>query len=194
MAEHSLWQMTLGEFRDAIESRSMPGCGAAAASSAAIGLALVLKGLRISESKAAWAERARLIERADAQLAALGDYADEDVQAFNAYLAARRDTAGEGALQAAVERINRVPVDTARCCLEALELAVAARGLTRESLHSDTDAGARLLHSGLAVVLLNVDANVRNLDDAGEREALARTREQLQTAADHALERLSASG
>ncbi|SDM29608.1 hypothetical protein SAMN05661010_03871 [Modicisalibacter muralis] len=73
----SVWNMTLAAFRDAIEPRSTPGCGAAAAASTGFGLALVLKGLRISESKRRNDEGAALIGRADALLKMLRDDADD---------------------------------------------------------------------------------------------------------------------
>lgn len=190
----SVWDMTLAEFRDAIESRSMPGCGAAASATAAVGLALVLKGLRITEAKAPDKERAALIERADAVLGTLGDTADEDVQAFNAYLDARKrardDKTGDSALDAALERINGVPLEAARRCLDGLALAAPALTLTRASLHSDTHAGARLLHAGLTTVLLNVDANTAGQAAGRERDRLIAARQGLQQCADRELDAL----
>ncbi len=199
-SNRSLWDMTLGDFRDAIESRSMPGCGAAAAASAGIGLALVLKGLRMTEAKRVDDERAALIEQADALLARLVGYADEDAEAFNNYLAALKQPQDsdaqaaerDKALAAANERINRVPLDTARACLDALALSHRGLLLTADNLQSDTRAGARLLHAGLSAVLLNVDANRAGLRDAQQRDELGGVRRELQADADRELERLAA--
>lgn len=195
-APTSVWDMSLAAFRDAIETRSMPGCGAAAAASAGFGLALMLKGLRISESKAPDVQRAALIERADALLEELGRYADEDIEAFDAYMAALRgprDSAREGirrdqAIERAALQANRIPLATAQLCRDALELTVAALPLTAANLHSDTIAGGLLLHSGLSGVLLNVDANIESLPDAAQREAAARSRKSLQHDADRRVE------
>lgn len=193
-ASTSLWDMSLAGFRNAIESRSTPGCGAAAAASAGLGLALVLKGLRITAGKHDGApdEMRRAIERADVLLAKLGDYADEDVDAFEAYLAAVKLPHDDGAqrerreraIARAAERANAVPLGAARVCHEGLVLSVAALALTADNLKSDTRAGALMLHSGLSALLLGVDANLASLDDAGEREALARSRNDLQEDAD----------
>ncbi|WP_129139335.1 cyclodeaminase/cyclohydrolase family protein [Modicisalibacter coralii] len=193
-ASTSLWEMTLAGFRDAIESRSTPGCGAAAAASAGLGMALVLKGLRITRDKHDDAPEAmhQAIERADALLAQLGDYADEDVEAFEAYLVAVKlphaDDAQrerrEHAIARAAERANDVPLGAARVCHEGLVLSVEALALTADNLQSDTRAGALMLHSGLSALLLGVEANLASLDDADEREALARSRDALQEAAD----------
>ena len=190
----SLAAMTLGEFRDDIESRSMPGCGAVAANAAANGLSLALKGLRLSKPRDGSQTHANLIERADVLIDELGGYADEDVAAFQAYLAARKQ-AGEGehsdALDDAVERINQVPLATARACRRALELTLEANEHTRTALQSDTRAGAQLLHAGLCMVLLNVDANIDGLDDETEQAQLREERHELQRRADALLARLA---
>ena len=193
----SLAAMTLGEFRDDIESRAMPGCGAVAANAAANGLSLALKGLRLSKPRDGSQTHANLIERADVLIDELGGYADEDVAAFQAYLAARKQ-AGEGehseALDDAVERINQVPLATARACRRALELTLEASEHTRTALQSDTRAGAQLLHAGLCMVLLNVDANIDTLDNAEQREALAKERVALQANADRLLDGMATNG
>jgi formiminotetrahydrofolate cyclodeaminase len=195
-AGKSLAAMTLGGFREDIESRSMPGCGAVAANAAANGLSLVLKGLRLSKPRGDSGDseaHADLIDRADRLVEELGGYADEDVAAFKAYLAARKqteDSEHSDALDAAVERINQVPLDTARACRRALELTLEANEHTRAALQSDTHAGARLLHAGLCMVLLNVDANIDTLDNAEQRETLAEERVALQANADRLLDRL----
>ena len=193
-ADESLAQMTLGEFREDIESRSMPGCGAVAANAAANGLSLALKGLRLSKPRDGSQTHANLIERADVLIDELGGYADEDVAAFQAYLAARKQ-AGEGehseALDDAVERINQVPLNTARACRRALELTLEAKEHTRTALQSDTRAGAQLLHAGLCMVLLNVDANIDSLNDEDERAQLRSERGELRRQADALLGRLT---
>ncbi|WP_423820634.1 cyclodeaminase/cyclohydrolase family protein [Salinisphaera sp. SPP-AMP-43] len=191
----SLWNMTLGAFRDDIESRSMPGCGAAAASSAANGLALVLKGLRLSADDETAASRDRLIEQADVCVDALAGYADEDVAAFQDYLAARKaasDPDRDSAVAEAGQRITQVPVDTARACLEGLALSRQAMAYTKPALQSDTRAGAQLLHAGLSMVLLNVDANTAQLDDPQASDALRQERQRLQADADRYLAALTA--
>lgn len=188
----SVWSMSLAEFRNAIVSRSTPGCGAAAAATADMGLALVMKGLKISQSHERDARRVELIERAEALLGKLGAYADEDVRAFETYMAAmqhpscseiearqRHQAIGRAAIQA-----NRVPLVTAEVCLEALAVAVAALPLVTTHLRSDVTAGGLLLHSGLSSALLNVDANLSSLHDASQQDAAAHARHRLQQDAD----------
>ena len=193
MATSTIAQMTLAEFSDDIQSRAMPGCGAVAANAAANGLALVLKGLRLTQSNDDDGSAQRLIEQGQRRLEQLGDYADEDIAAFKAYLAAKKhadENDSEQALERAVERINQVPLDTARCCLEALEYSEQAIGDIKAALQSDARAGAQLVHAGLSMVLINVDTNIDGLEDEAERRQLAGQRAALQAEADRLLERL----
>jgi formiminotetrahydrofolate cyclodeaminase len=194
MSKTSIAQMTLGAFRDDIESRAMPGCGAVAANAAANGLALVLKGLRLTQARNEDKGRARLIEQGEQLAERLGGYADEDIAAFKAYLAAKKNAEedeSDEALERAIERINQVPLDTARCCIEALRHAEQAIDQIKPALHSDARAGAQLIHAGLSMVLINVDANLDGLDDETERRALADERAALQAEADRMRARLA---
>ncbi|GAB2788410.1 hypothetical protein GCM10027040_13290 [Halomonas shantousis] len=188
----SVWSMPLAEFRDAIVSRAAPGCGAAAAAAADVGLALVMKGLRISQTRQHDARRTVLAEQAQALLHTLGRHADQDMAAFEDYLNATqlpRDSRAQQqerdrAVAEAAVRINAIPLATAETCLEALTLATEALPLTVASLRSDVVAGGFLLHAGLSAVLLNVDANLASLDDDARRERAHRERQALQQEAD----------
>lgn len=188
----SIWNMTLAAFREAVISRSTPGCGAAAAATADIGLALVMKGLKISQSRQHDPRRAALITKAETLRDDLGAYADEDMSAFQAFLEALRlpaTTAQEQqrrrqAISEAGVRINQVPLQTAEACLDALEVAASSLPLTEAALRSDVIGGGLLLHSGLSSVLLNVDANLASLHDAQARTVAAHNRQALQGRAD----------
>lgn len=192
---YDIWRTLLRDFRDTIESRATPGCGAAAAVSASFGLALVLKGLRRGETGQDRAECAALIARGDAFEDRLARLANDDVAAFEAYLAAMKlphDTAEStarrnAAIHDAIEQASAIPLAIARTCLDGLGLAIEARAWTSSHLQSDTQAGARLLHAGLCAVLAGVDANLSGLRDAHEREAMVRERHALQQAADSRL-------
>ena len=85
-----------------------------------------------------------------------------------------------------------VPLALAHCCLEALELTVAAWPCTDAIVQSDVQAGAVLIHAGLSAALINVDADMTSLDAADAREQAGRTRQRLQTEGDALLQRLLA--
>ncbi|KAA0010731.1 cyclodeaminase/cyclohydrolase family protein [Billgrantia pellis] len=196
----SIWQLPLTDFRNAIEARAMPGCGAAAAVSAGLGLALVLKGLRLSDTRAPGVPRRELIARGDGLRDELARLADDDIAVFENYLSAKKHSHGTpqragreiGEMERAIESACRVPLAIARACRDGLVLSVEALPQTAERLQSDTLAGAKLLHAGLGAVLAGVDDNLEGLADPKERRALEGERETLQAEADSWLSRLSA--
>jgi formiminotetrahydrofolate cyclodeaminase len=186
----SVWAQSLVDFRAATAAgKPTPGCGAAAAVTADIGLALVVKGLRISESHGSDAARLKLLQAAEALLGRPGGFADDDVQAFSDYLSAAQngDLKDE---QAAARQACAVPLALAHCCLEALKLAVSAWPCAAANVQSDIQAGAVLIHTGLSVALINVDADMASLDDAAAREQAAQARQRLQLEGNGRLRRL----
>lgn len=187
----SVWAQPLADFRaETATAKPTPGCGAAAAVTADIGLALVVKGLRISEAHGSDPARLQVLEAAEALLGRPGTFADDDMQAFDDYLSAARDGEADDK-QAAARQACAVPLALAHCCLEALELAVAAWPCTDAIVQSDAQAGAVLIHAGLSAALINVDADMTSLDAADAREQAGRTRQRLQTEGDALLQRLS---
>lgn len=191
---HSVWAQPLADFRTAAAAdKPTPGCGAAAAVTADIGLALVVKGLRISEAHGSDAARRQLMQQAEALLGRPGTFADDDVQAFSDYLSAARD--GETAdKRAAARQACAVPLALAHCCLEALDIAVDAWPRTAATVQSDVQAGAVLIHAGLSAALINVDADMPSLDSAEVREQAGQTRQRLQSDGDALLRRLVEPG
>lgn len=186
----SVWTQRLAEFRAATAARQpTPGCGAAAAVTADIGVALVLKGLRISEAHGSDPVRHELLQAAEALLGRPGAFADDDMQAFDDYLSAARHGEVEDK-QAAARQACAVPLALAHCCLEALELAVDAWPRTDPIVQSDAQAGAVLIHAGLSAALINVDADMASLDDAAAQDQVGRTRRRLQSEGDALLRRL----
>lgn len=188
--EASIWTQRLADFRAATAANQpTPGCGAAAAVTADIGLALVLKGLRISEAHGADPTRRALLQAAEALSGRPGAFADDDVRAFGDYLNAAREGEPEQK-QAASRQACAVPLALAHCCLEALELAVDAWPCTALIVQSDARAGAVLIHAGLSAALINVDADLASIDDAASRDQAGLTRGRLQTEGDDLLQRL----
>ena len=185
-----VWAQRLADFRAATAANQpTPGCGAAAAVTADIGLALVVKGLRISEGHGSDAARLELLQAAESLLGRPGAFADDDVQAFGDYLDAARSGEPEQK-QAASRQACAVPLALSHCALEALELAVQAWPLTDSNVQSDAQAGAVLIHAGLSAALINVDADMASIDDAASRDQAEQTRRRLQAEGDDLLQRL----
>ncbi|WP_444678919.1 cyclodeaminase/cyclohydrolase family protein [Halomonas sp. E19] len=193
MSSHdSVWQASLEDFCHAIEARSMPGCGAAAAVSAGIGLALVLKGLRLGEETAEAPGRSALIARGNALRQRLAHLADDDIAGFEAYLAAQRlphRTPGQArqrdeARQQALLAACRVPLQIARGCCDGLALGSEALAHTAAALQSDTRAGLQLLAAAFDAVLVGLDDNLPGLADSQQRADLAEERDRLRQEAE----------
>lgn len=191
----SLWDQSARELLQETASRSpTPGGGSVAALGGAFGAALVGMALEISVGK----------NPAEADLAAMRDLlasigrhrdhlqalADEDVRAFEGYVAAsnlprateeakltRRTALGEASRAA-----TAAPLNIARVAVAVLDLAPRAARLVHQEVVSDVGAGAALLRGAVQAALLTVDINVPGLPE-GERPELQAERERLETRA-----------
>lgn len=192
-----LWQHQLRDFRDTVAREPMPGCGAAAVVSADLGLALVLKGLHLSQQHDASAPRQALIEEGESLKQRLAPLAEEDIAAFEAFMAAvGRDESDDGhqdAIHEAAESAVEVPLRTAQLCDAALALAHQAGDHIEAQFVSDAVAGARLIHAALHGVLLNVSANAGQLGSDAARDRALHARDGLSHRADALLATITAS-
>lgn len=175
-----LWELSLRDFRDTVAREPMPGCGAVAVVSADLGLALVLKGLHLSQHHNATPPRQALIDAGTSLKQRLMPLAQEDVAAFETFMAAvGRDKEDEGrndAIHDAAETAVEVPLKTARLCEAALALTQQAGEHIEKQLVSDALAGARLIHAALHSVLLNLDANAGQLSSDSVRDRVRLSR------------------
>jgi methenyltetrahydrofolate cyclohydrolase len=149
-----------------------------AAVSASLGLGLVEKVLRIAGLRRGFSgDRVRLDQLMDAARAGsdkLAGYADEDVAAYNDYLASKRRgdmPAMDAALRAAVES----PMKIARAAVEGLDLCAEAAGIIPAALAADLGTAVVLLAGAARATLLSVDSNLGQLppDSQFHRDALA---------------------
>jgi glutamate formiminotransferase/formiminotetrahydrofolate cyclodeaminase len=174
-----LVSMTVDRFVDEVSTDSpAPGGGsvAALAGSLASALAAMVANLTVGKKgyEAAWEELSALADRAQAVKSQLVKAIDEDTEAFNGVMAAMRLPKGtpeqQAARDAAVERAYhdaaRVPLSTARLCLDAIGLAadVAMKG----NVNSASDAGvaALMARAGVEGAGLNVLINLGSVKDA----------------------------
>lgn len=189
----SMWDLTLAEFCSRLASHEpVPGGGSAAMVSAATGAALVAMALEVTSRKKKAPELAaaalELLPGAAEHVAGLRTDADEDVAAFTAYMAAARlprltpDEAATrtAALDSALHRATRAPLDAAARTVAAIEFAAQSLPAVADAVVSDVGAGVALLEGALRAVLLNVDINLVNVKDPGRAAAYSAEREQLQ--------------
>lgn len=178
--------------------RPTPGGGSAAATSSAIGVALLqmVAGLPKTRSGSE-SERAALGEAAAALPGVqqqLTEAIDEDTAAYEAVVAAYKEPKGtdaeRAARQAAIQRTLRratdVPLAIGRLSAAALKQAevVAAHG--HRAAASDAGVAVGLLRAGLHGAALNVEANLAGMSDAPYKEATAAEISRLKRSGDEA--------
>lgn len=171
--DRSVWA-----FLDTLASGApTPGGGGAAAIAGAMGAALVSMVCNLTLGRQRYAEvEAQMVatlDRAEALRAELQELAIEDEAVFmrlsaayklpritDADIAIRRD-----AIQAALKRATDVPLRTARAAAAVLPLCpdVAERG--NQAAVSDIGVAALLVQAAVHSALLNVDINLRTLED-----------------------------
>ena len=177
MDEHT-FDVSVTMFLDNLASDSpAPGGGGAAALSGAMAAALVSMVCQLTIGKARYedveAEMRDTLDRVEALRHELQQLAEADVSAFNrlaasyklprttdADIAIRRD-----AIQTSLRGATGVPLRTARAAAAILPLcpAVAERG--NQNAVSDVGVAALLAQAAVRAALLNVDINLRALED-----------------------------
>jgi glutamate formiminotransferase / formiminotetrahydrofolate cyclodeaminase len=180
----ALVAMPADRFVDEVSSESpAPGGGsvAALAGSLAAALAAMVANLTVGKKgyEAAWAELSDLAERAQSVKDRLVKAVDDDTDAFNAAMAAMRmpkstpdeQAARNAALEAGYQQAARVPMDTAKACLEAIHLAavVAEKGNTNSA--SDAGVAALMARAGVEGAVLNVLINLGSVKDDAFKQA-----------------------
>jgi formiminotetrahydrofolate cyclodeaminase len=182
----------LGSYLDDLASnKPAPGGGSAAALAGAMGAALASMVAHFTVGREKFAEveeevRAALgeTERLRADLTRL---MDEDERAYSQVTAAYRlprDTDEEKALrtraiQSALMAAAEVPLEVAECCRAVLRQCVTMAEKGNPMLVSDAGVAARLAEAALQSAWLNVEINLRSIQDAGFAAAKRTTLEQL---------------
>ena len=166
-AKQGLWQLSLAQFRQSVAERALPGCGAVTAVSADLAVALIIKALRVSAAYGGASCEALLAE-ARSLLGRPGAFADDDVAVFSEFLKSDERLAPDLSRQACA-----VPLATAHACVEALGIAERALPMVEPSLRCDVEAAALLLGACVDAVLLNVEADMDELDAQARADVLA---------------------
>lgn len=174
----ALVSMQVHAFADEVSRDTpAPGGGSIAALAGSLGAALasmvanLAQGGPDAEKDAkliALAERAQMIK--DQLLVAV----DDDTNAFNAFMDARRlpDSTQEEkarrheAMQAGLKIAIEVPLATAKASLAALELAGEASRLGKVASITDAAVGAQMAHAGVRGGIWNVVINLKDITDA----------------------------
>ncbi len=178
MAEERAFDVNVLGFLDSLASSApAPGGGSAAALGGAMGAALVSMVCNLTIGKERYAdvqaEMHDTLDRVEALRHELQELAQADLEAFNrlsaayklprttdADIAIRRD-----GIQASLRRATEVPLRTARAAAAILPLCpgVAERG--NQAAVSDIGVAALLAHAAVRSALMNVEINLRLLED-----------------------------
>ncbi len=176
--EKGLVTMPVKEFADEVSRDTpAPGGGSVAALAGALGAALASMVANLWQDKvespeaaAALLQAAETAQRAKDQLILA---VDEDTQAFNAYLEARRLPANtreekaqrEQKMQEGLQAAVRVPFQTARASYEAMQAARVAVEHGNVSSITDGAVGAQMGYAAVRGAVWNVLINLKDITD-----------------------------
>ena len=169
-------------FAEAASIEPAPGGGSVTALCGMLGVALVLKALRISLKRREDAGRFQGADQALEQLAhAMADDADADAESFAAYIAAvRLPRSSPETTAARSEALQDAAVASTQAGLLALEHAAQATDQARAlaevigaQMAPDLDAGLALLEVMRRNAVHNAEANLAGVKDEARRAALA---------------------
>ena len=184
--------MTLSELLDAFASNEpVPGGGSAAALAGAVGASLLIMVAGLPTTRTGTPEEAADLAEASARLRPLRDalvsLVQEDSDAYAAVVAAMKlpkatdadKRARRAAIETAMQRATETPLETMRCCQQALRGATVVAANGNRNAATDTAGGVELLIAGLRGAGLNVDVNIDSVSDAAFASRVADERRQL---------------
>ena len=178
-----------------------PGGGSIAALAGSLGAALsaMVSNLTIGKKgyEPVWADLNTLAEKAQEVKDQLLKAVDDDTNAFNAYMEARRlpqntpeeKAARQQAIQEGLKQAVRVPLRTAELSLEAMKIATEV--VEKGNLNSVTDAGvgAQIAFTGVRGGVFNVLINLPQIEDQNFVQEMKHTCTGLEQEAGDILER-----
>ena len=178
--DEQTFDASVATFLDRLASAApAPGGGTAAALTGAMAAALVSMVCNLTIGKARYAdaevEMRDTLDRAEALRHELQQLGQADLEAFNrlsaayklprttdADVAIRRD-----AIQALLRGATEIPLRTARAAASILPLCPGVGERGNQAALSDVGVAANLAYAAVRSALLNVDINLRLLEDAG---------------------------
>jgi formiminotetrahydrofolate cyclodeaminase len=165
-------------FLDEVASSSpAPGGGSVAALSGALGAALTSMVCNLTKAKQGYEsvqnEIAEVLEKSEELRKDLTDLIDKDTDAFNEVMKAlkmpketedqkeqRRNT-----LQTAFKQAAEVPLETARKCVQILDIAQIVAEKGNKNSISDAAVSALMAQTGVQAAMLNVRINLGSIKD-----------------------------
>ncbi len=195
-----LRELTVSEFSTSLSSEEpAPGGGSASAAVAAFGAGLLIMTCNFTIGKDKYAdvedEMMELRDELEPIRVWLLASIDRDSVAYNAVVEAfkmpkgtpEEKAARKEAIQVAMRGAAEVPMDVARRCARALDLASMVVEMGNPNTLSDAGCGALFVDAGLRGALFNVRINLGSIKDEAYVARAAAEVEDLSTRADAAL-------
>ncbi len=165
-------------FLDEVASSSpAPGGGSVAALSGALGAALTSMVCNLTKAKQGYEsvqdEIAEVLEKSEGLRKDLIDLIDKDTDAFNEVMKSLKmpketeDQKEErrNAMQTAFKQAAEVPLETARKCVQILDVAQVVAEKGNKNSISDAAVSALMAQTGVQAAMLNVRINLTSIKD-----------------------------
>ena len=178
-AENALIRMTVLDFTDEVSRDTpAPGGGSIAALAGSLGAALASMVANLTFGKEGTEAQdpalGRIAEKAQEAKELLMKAVDEDTQAFNGYMAARRlpkntaeeKQARERKMQEGLKAAVEVPWRTAEASFQAMVLAREVAAIGNPKSVTDAAVGAQMAYAGVRGGIWNVLINLKEITDA----------------------------
>ncbi len=176
--EKCLMALSTRDFVDEVSRDSpAPGGGSVAALCGAVGAALASMVANLTVNKEGfedvWSELNSLAERTQAISLTLQRSVDTDTEAFNQVMEAMRlpkatkeeKSARKAAIQAGYQAASRVPLQTAKLCYEAIQIAAVVAKKGNPPSVSDAGVAALVGCAGVEGAVYNVRINLPSITD-----------------------------
>ncbi|MDD4169029.1 MAG: cyclodeaminase/cyclohydrolase family protein [Desulfotomaculaceae bacterium] len=173
-------------------SKPVPGGGSVSAIVANFGLAMIAMVCRLTAGKIKEEEVGHqvneILDTANNLIQQLEKLVDEDMSAFENYIAATRlpkntddeiKARGE-AIQNALKSATETPLEIARVCLEALRIAAKLSTIGNKQVISDVGVGAVATEAAISGVLLSADINTAMIKDKDYVQKIVARKEMIQ--------------
>ena len=201
--DNALVEMKLTDFVDEVSRESLaPGGGSIAALAGALGASLSSMVSNLTANKRGTEKIDMLLNEAADKCQeiklTLVKAIDEDTNAFNAYMEARRlpnkteeeIKAREEAMQEGLKQAVRVPLNTAQLSFEAVKIAMTVAQNGNPNSITDVGVGAQSAYTGVLGGIYNVLINLKDIKDEKFVNEMRKTCAELKTNAQKELNKV----
>ena len=198
--DDALVEMKVTDFADEVSRESpAPGGGSIAALAGALGASLGAMVSNLTANKRGSQDVDEVLNEAAEKCqdikSQLVKAVDEDTQAFNAFMKARRlpkktedeKKARRKAMQEGLKKAVSVPLKTAELCFQAIEVAQVVAENGNPNSVTDVGVGAEAAFAGVKGGIYNVLINLKDIKDADYCDQMRKTCEGLEKKAQKAL-------